>query len=469
MVMPKVLSNNAFNVIGLQSGSTLGEVRKRSQHLISLSRINEMEAYDSDLGDLSDRRTESGIRAAIEKLSTVRDRLAETFFWFEITTVEDADLLRSLSQGHHDAAANRWRQLSTEGNWLAKKNYALLLFAQSYNLKSIELFESCVRVWSEIFLSDAFWRYYTNHYAMNDDVGTDLDSISEFRKSLADRLSKFTNEWFHYAQNPAAVGIFFRSFHVLGDDLEQNIFSALARRIQSTVDEITHMSDQHTVDLEKIASSIQQLRLDAARLSAFNIETYSPVKALKEKLALRLRSASIKLFNTHEDTMCSTLLLELSGELNKSPEHQLLVVKEREILNRSKMFNDFFAELAVQLAAKSNRECYVHFWSNSIDVPPGIQSSRAFEFARNESIILLTGELLDIGLAHLTSDNPQEAKLKFDEAYVLLDRHLDDLGLDAEVVRARTRSFGEETSRFNDGSQFAIVDRVVEAAQEDVK
>ena len=81
--LPQVLVRNSFNILGLYSSSTLKEIKKRSQQLLQLAKIEEIQEFDTDIGHVKEFRNESEIRLALERIFGIQERLKEIFFWFE--------------------------------------------------------------------------------------------------------------------------------------------------------------------------------------------------------------------------------------------------------------------------------------------------------------------------------------------------------------------------------------------------
>ncbi|MCB1107786.1 MAG: hypothetical protein KDK76_06800, partial [Chlamydiia bacterium] len=80
---PTLILNNAFNILGLPSSSKIQECTARAQEISLLAKIGSIPQYETDIGNVKDFRKPDEIRTALEKVSSVKNRLQEAFFWFE--------------------------------------------------------------------------------------------------------------------------------------------------------------------------------------------------------------------------------------------------------------------------------------------------------------------------------------------------------------------------------------------------
>ena len=75
-------TENAYNVLGLDSSASEKEILKRSREIENLLKIDEIPEYELDLPFSKEVRTETKVKKAAERLTTPDKKIIETFFWF---------------------------------------------------------------------------------------------------------------------------------------------------------------------------------------------------------------------------------------------------------------------------------------------------------------------------------------------------------------------------------------------------
>jgi hypothetical protein len=139
MSFPSTLLTNAYNIVGLPTGASVSEIKKRAAHLISLAKIDESEDFQADLGEVRPLRTEAGLKHAVGRLTSVKNRLAETFFWFELATIADEIAFEKIRSGDLKSAVNNWTEHDIDTRtWLVKKNRALALFIDAFECLNVQ-------------------------------------------------------------------------------------------------------------------------------------------------------------------------------------------------------------------------------------------------------------------------------------------------------------------------------------------
>ena len=102
--IPLILIRNSFNILVLSSSSTLKEIRKRSQHLLKLAKIEEIQEFEIDIGSIKEFRNEGEIRLALERISGIQERLKEVFFLFDDHRLEAHKAIKLISEGSYQKA-----------------------------------------------------------------------------------------------------------------------------------------------------------------------------------------------------------------------------------------------------------------------------------------------------------------------------------------------------------------------------
>lgn len=352
MRIPAVLQENAYNIVGLPTGTPLQAVKKRTSHLISLAKIDESEVFASDLGDVSILRTEMGLKRALEKLTSVKDRLDECFFWFEFLTVLDEETYKDVIVGNFQGAIEKWTTLDSKTSWLSKKNLGLVLFLEAFANKSFLAYQKCIETWLEISKSDNFWQFYGEFYKSNDDLGTDISLLAEFRKNFPQRISRYANEMYHQLQDPKVIGHFFKAFKIIGPELEQNILSPAIRQvyeISSKISNETYLGTciNNSADLD---NRLSDLLNGITTLNAFGLDGYAPVEIAKEKCAEQLRTAAIYINNKYSNPTLSLKVLESASQISKMESQNIKIRRDQDVVTENIQRNDQWAsEISYQV------------------------------------------------------------------------------------------------------------------------
>ena len=381
---------NAHNILGLSPGVSLSEIKKRANHLINLSRIEETEEYDTDLLEVKSLRNEENLRKSLEQLSSIKSRLIESFFWFELPTLQDRIFLKDLSNGAFQSAIEYWKlQSYNSPNWLAKKNEALAQFVSSYHTGCLSSFKSSLEKWQEIERSDSFWSFYQAHYKMTDDLGTDSSTFVELRAKLQKYLSWLALDVFRKHQDKEIVKIFFITTGGIGQGIEEHI---LNKKLRDLSQEIT---DFYSTDLNeiRIRTNLTSLQSKIDDLTGYGINEYSPVKAIRESAATKLRSFSIKLQNERKELKLAKDLLEYAAQISSSESFLLQYKKDKYIIQENNFINDFI-EMSKNMGPSQKWQTFNNMASK---LPIEMRNSDGFLIIKGDLLIGYTSDLFALG------------------------------------------------------------------------
>lgn len=313
--LPPILIRNSFNILGLSSSSALKEIRKRSQQLLQLAKIEEIQEFEIDIGPVKEFRNESEIRLALERISGIQERLKEIFFWFDDHRPEAHRAIKLISEGSYQKAIDIFETSSSD--WLDKKNLALALMFRAFASSSIENFYQSLDVWKLIVDSDEFWKFYEKYYLLHDELGTSHALFEEFRSSLFETLSAKTVSFYHQTKNPEVVGACYSSFGRIGKTAESEILQPVILRVKKEMEELEKMRGAES-GASSIKKVLKKLHKCFSELDKFELSEYSPLIVLKNDTAEKLRSIAIDIYNEGTDTETSRLLLEQSSKLAAS-------------------------------------------------------------------------------------------------------------------------------------------------------
>lgn len=312
--LPQILVKNSFNILGLSSSSTLKEIRKRSQQLLQLAKIEEIQEFDTDIGHVKMFRGESEIRQALEKISSIHERLQEIFFWFDDHSIESRKAVGLVSKEDYRSALDIFDKADKpNADWLRCKNLALTLMFHAFATSCIDSFGRSLNLWKIITESDDFWKFYEKHYSLYDELGTAPSLFQEFRSSICEMLSTNAASFYQQTQNPKAIGICYSSFGRIGKIIDVEILQPIILKVKRKIEELEKIDSESGVFwIKRILKKIHKFFSD---LDKFELSDYSPLTILKNDTAEKLRSISIDIYNKNSDPEIAHLFLEQSFEL----------------------------------------------------------------------------------------------------------------------------------------------------------
>ncbi|MGC2595240.1 MAG: hypothetical protein WA347_03060 [Rhabdochlamydiaceae bacterium] len=312
VLLPQILIRNSFNILGLSSSSALKEIRKRSQQLLQLAKIEEVQEFDIDIGHVKEFRNEGEIRLALERVSGIQDRLKEIFFWFEDHRIESRKALELISKGSYQKAIAIFE--ASDSDWLDKKNLGLVLMFHAFASSDLDSFCHSLDLWKLIAESDNFWKFYEKHYLLHDELGTSRSFFEEFRNSLFETLSAKAVSFYHQTKHPESIGACYSAFGRIGRTADSEILQPLILKVKKEMEELENMRDADP-DASSVKKILKKVYKCFSALDKFELSEYSPLTILKNDTAEKLRSIAVDIYNESVDTETALLLLDQSSKL----------------------------------------------------------------------------------------------------------------------------------------------------------
>ena len=281
--LPHALIGNAFNILGLSSLSSLKETRKRAQQLLQLAKIEETQEFDSDIGHVRELRSEDQIRLAMEKVTGIKDRLCEIFFWFDEHSVESQKAIFLIS-GRDYLGALRVLEGAEKGkaDWLSSKNLALALMFDAFAASSLTSLLRSLELWKRISQSEDFWSFYQRHYLLHDELGTSASIFEEFGDSITEILSSQVAAFYRQTKNPEAIGVFRSIFGTVGKPIDIEIIHPIVLKIKNEMDELEIITQKHSPDAELVRRILNNVNKSFLELEKLELSDYSPLTVLRE-------------------------------------------------------------------------------------------------------------------------------------------------------------------------------------------
>ena len=287
--MANVFSKNAYNVLGLETNTSLKEVYRKAKEIIQRAEIDETKV-DGDLGILNPDRSPSAINEALDKISVPKNQLKEYFFWFENNGNVDQKAIGYLKNGNIDDAVFLWKEKS-EGeditSLLKKKNLAILLTVRLLNGDKMYL-EASLNLWKEVLDSDKYWKSFEKIYKLNNDNDIDPGLIAELRVNAPKLLA---DAYLDASKTDNSIFIEFRKiFTVRGEEVKKTISSPAINAASLAVESLEKMkvSKDGVLDGEEakeVASAIKKIQEQFNKLLDFGLYEDSETIKIRERAA----------------------------------------------------------------------------------------------------------------------------------------------------------------------------------------
>jgi tetratricopeptide (TPR) repeat protein len=350
MQLPQVLIRNSFNILGLSSSASLKEIRKRSQQLLQLAKIEEIQEFDADIGHVCEFRSESEVKLALERISGIKERLREIFFWFDDHNIENQKSLVLIAQGNYQEAIDILDKTNTAGiDWLEHKNLALALMFQAFASSDLNSFCRSLELWKQIAESEDFWKFYEKHYLLHDELGTSSSLFDEFRGSIYESLSAKAVSFYHQTKNPETIGLYYSAFGQIGKFIDSDVLQPIILKIKKELEDLVELGNDlkacalgelvkrppmkygtkvcppppgmtGTVICKEtqeglVKRGLKKIHKYFLDLDKFELSEYSPLAVLRNNSAEKLRSISVDIYNDNCSPEIALLLLEQGSKL----------------------------------------------------------------------------------------------------------------------------------------------------------
>ncbi len=314
--LPQILIRNSFNILGLSSSSALKEIRKKSQQLLQFAKIEEVQEFDTDIGHVREFRNEGEIRQALERVSSIQERLQEIFFWFDDHSIESRKAVALISKEDYRGALEIFDKADkANADWLGCKNLALTLMFHAFATSSLDSFCRSLNFWKLIAESDDFWKFYEKHYLLHDELGTSSSLFQEFRSSICEILSAKAVSFYHQTKNPEAIGACYSSFGRIGKIIDVEILQPIILKVKKEIEELENIDTKLELDTASIRRVLKKIHKFFSDLDKFELSEYSPLTLLKNDTAEKLRSISVDIYNQNADSEIARLFLEQGSKL----------------------------------------------------------------------------------------------------------------------------------------------------------
>ena len=315
-----LFTENAYNVLGLDSSASEKEILKRSREIENLLKIDETPEYELDLPFSKDARTEAKVKKAAEKLTTPDKKIVETFFWLFIKDNIDEKALRLFRSGDSTGALEvlQAKVASSPNNFTSIRNKAVLesiIFTEKAQNKYLE---ASLKSWQTILSSDKQWSDFKKVYKLNNpDAGDAL--FDNFKKNAEKILSSFYESMSKTEDKPEIYAAFSKRFSAHSDAFERDTLDPLLNKLDDLTKQIrkykvvfgSFSDSEHdkylSTESEKAITKFKkESDKAAAEIQALGdrIWNSSKVRVVRDENAMALRRFAIEISNNSNLVKC---------------------------------------------------------------------------------------------------------------------------------------------------------------------
>lgn len=187
VIVNNSLINNSYHILWLDISSSQKQISKRAKDILKYLAIWEVPDFENDLYFTNEYRNEIFVKSAMDSLTNPKDKIINTFFWFDIENDDDKNIFSIYNTKNYNNAINLFKKSDNKKNLAIL--YTLLLLDPNISSDYSEYVENSLDLFKEIQDDDKFWRIFERKYFLFDDISTNKDLISEFRKDLGKHLS----------------------------------------------------------------------------------------------------------------------------------------------------------------------------------------------------------------------------------------------------------------------------------------
>lgn len=306
-------TENAYNVLGLDSGASEKEILKRSREIENLLKIDETPEYDTDLPSSKATRTEAKVKKAAEKLTTPSKKIIETYFWLIIKDSVDEKALKLFREGEYIDALEvlQGKIISSPNNYTAIRNKAVfesLIFTETAQKKYLE---ASLKSWQTILNSDKQWANFKKVYKLNNPDTSD-ELFDDFKKNAEKTLSSFYESMSKTEEDPAIYAAFGKRFSAHSDSFERETLDPLLNKLDAITKKMRNynieyggegssmwVSDESTEKITKFKEDSDEITDDIQALGD-RIWNSSKVNIVRDDNAMALRRIAIDIMNNSD-------------------------------------------------------------------------------------------------------------------------------------------------------------------------
>ena len=304
-----MILENYYHILWLDVSSTQKQIDKRWKEILKYLAIWDIPDYpEIDFSFTKSYRNETFVKDALNGLKNPKIRLQQIFFWINIETKEDKDVVTLLQKGEYEAAL---LEISKIKNLKNKAVFLSLLLSQDVIIsilgkqQAILLCKESIDSWNIILTDDKKWISFEKSFYLYDDISTNIDLIQELRNSANKILADIFFDIWKLLDSSEITKYFTEIFHVKGTRIHwksEEIYLELGR-ISENLENIKVSDDWVFDDSEKnqINAWIEKGKKLIADLSELGLEKDSKSVVMRDKLTNSIRIIALDLWNNLDD------------------------------------------------------------------------------------------------------------------------------------------------------------------------
>lgn len=322
--MSRLFSNNAFNILGLDTSCSQKEVIKRSSSILKYIKLEDDFESDSDLSSINPAsRTEASVNDAVQRLNSPIKRIKEYFFWFEIENDDDENNIKLLQDNRYDEAFDNWKSRSVK-SYTAKKNLAIASSILLNHTGYKKYLNQSIEYWKDIVGSDKFWSHFEKVYELNDEIGTSKSAINDFRNNVLSQLSDFYSDTSRNKKDNSIYAAFNSAFGIKGQKVQEEILSPIFERINDASEQLRLLNASEDNELSSqesttIKRSVKKIQDSFQEIKELGLYEDSSSKVMRDKAASAINVVAVDLFNNLDEDEKAVALLKFAKSFANGP------------------------------------------------------------------------------------------------------------------------------------------------------
>lgn len=303
--MSNLLKNNAYHILGLDATVSQKDIVKRSRDLTKFIQIDEIPEYDLDFGIFKNFRTENSVKDAIQRLTSPKKQIKESFFWFNIADEVDEQAVGILRKNDPEGAIKVWEHHSQDDSIKSlfyKKNLAILYCILLFKKYDAHHLNASLKVWNEIVNSTKFWNAFSKVYKLHDELNTNQETIDEFHNDCTSYISDLYTELAEERKDNKYVAEFSSTFNMKGDRTSKELLAPIFNEMTVAIERLENLkvAEDGVFHKEKsvaLKENVTILQNGCNKLIELGLFADSQAKIVRERAAEILRLISIDLHN----------------------------------------------------------------------------------------------------------------------------------------------------------------------------
>lgn len=300
-----MILENYYHILWLDATATQKQIDKRWKEILKYLAIWDNPDYvEVDFPFTKKYRNETFVKDALNGLRNPKIRLQHIFFWINLETQEDKDILITIQKWNYVEAISEIKKLKNLRN---KAIFYTLLLSQEELISLIgkekvySLSVETIDLWHANLTDDKKWSNFKKSFYLYDDISTNEDLIQDLKKNADKILADLFFDISKIINSSEVTKYFTETFHVKGTRIHsksEEIYLELGK-ISEKLENIKVSDDWVFDDTEKsqINIWIEEGKKLIADLSELGLGKDSKTVIMQDKLTLSIRTIALDLWN----------------------------------------------------------------------------------------------------------------------------------------------------------------------------